>query len=66
MRGNMLEAPCKYIIKGPKSMITNIECMIKEWFRVNKLLEFILSFTYFFVMLWPFLDGLRAHAGSSV
>ena len=30
-RGNRLEVPCKYIVKGPKFMVTNIECMIKDY-----------------------------------
>ena len=30
-RGNGLEVPCKYIIKGPFYMIANIECIIKDY-----------------------------------
>ena len=29
--GNGLEVPCKYIVKGPKYVLTNIECIIKYY-----------------------------------
>ena len=29
--GNGLKVSCKYIVKGPKYMLTNIECMIKDY-----------------------------------
>ena len=29
--GNVLEVPCKYNVRGPKYMLTNIECMIKDY-----------------------------------
>ena len=30
-RGNVLEAPCKYIVKGPKYMFINIEHILKYY-----------------------------------
>ena len=29
--GSGLEAPCKYIVKGPKCILTNIACMMKYY-----------------------------------
>ena len=29
--GNGLEVPCKYIVKGPKHMLTNMELMMKDY-----------------------------------
>ena len=35
-RGNGLKVPCKYIVSGPKYMLTNIECLIKDYLkRIN-------------------------------
>ena len=30
-RGNGLEVPCKYIVKGPFHMISNVEKIIKDY-----------------------------------
>lgn len=32
-RGNGLKVSCKYIVKGLKYMLTNIECMTKNYLR---------------------------------
>ena len=32
-RGNGMETPCIYIVKGPTYMLANTECMIKDYLR---------------------------------
>ena len=40
----------KYIVNGPKYMLTNVECMIKDCLGRTDFSEYILYFKEFFVM----------------
>ena len=54
-RGNGLEVPCKYIVKGPKYMLTNIECMIKDYLGeeiVRVYIVFILLYYYYILYIY--------------